>query len=161
MNHNDFKKSSLLFLARGPSLTTAYQSALYAKEMAKISSEATPVSTFNHEGVECLNQDSNLVFFSSDEYSFKLNNHFIQRILMKMDSNKILYITNQKSTKLTDKLKAQFSKKFQTFTHKIHNPFLASIMEIFSIQILLYKIAENRGIKPGKFYYSKKITRNL
>ena len=161
MENNNFENSSLIFLARGTSLATAYQSALNAKELAKINSEAQSVSTFNHGGIECLTEDSNLIFFSSDENSFKLNNHFIQRILMKMACNKILHITNQELDKSYKRLKATYSTKLFTFKHTIDNPFLAPIMEIFPIQILLYKIAQTRGIEPGKFYYSQKITRNI
>ncbi|MFO8018651.1 MAG: SIS domain-containing protein [Promethearchaeia archaeon] len=161
LEDNNFTHSDLHFLARGPSLATAYQAALNAKEIAKIKSEANPVSTFNHGCIECLNNNSNLVFLSRDENSFKVNNLFINKLFMKMNCNKILHITNQKSTNFSDKLEANFPTKLQTFTHKISNPFLAPIMEIFPIQILLYKIAQHRNIEPGKFYYSHKITREI
>ncbi|MHA1491227.1 MAG: SIS domain-containing protein [Promethearchaeota archaeon] len=149
------------FLARGPSLATAYQAALNFKEIVKKFSEANSCSTFNHGGIECLNKNSNVVIFSSERNNFKLNIRLIKK-MMTCECNKILHVTNQEYTRDDGNLISSSNiSKILSFKHNITNPFLAPIMEIIILQLFFYKMAEKRNIIPGKFYFSQKITRDI
>jgi len=147
----------LEILARGPSLSTAYQAALNFKEIVKKLSEANPCSTFRHGGIECLNKNSKLVIISSEQNNFKLNIHLIKRMIKDWNCGKILHITNLYSDDIT----LNNSPKIISFMHHIKNPFLSPIMEIIILQLFFYKIAEKNDLTPGKFYYSEKITRDI
>lgn len=144
----------LEILSSGPSLATAFQAALTYKEITKNYSEANSISSFYHGGVECLEENSNLILISSDENNFKLNVQLIKNML-KWKVGKILHISNQNRNVFDNVLNVH------TIKHKIKNPFLAPIMEIFYLQLLFYKMAEKSNIEPGKFKYSKKITKGL
>ncbi|MBA7528228.1 hypothetical protein ES705_20411 [subsurface metagenome] len=72
---------------------------------------------------------------------------------------KILHITNQEFDEKTKKI--HDDPKIITYKHKIKDPHLAPIMEIIILQLLFYKMAEKKGIEPGKFLYSQKITDDL
>ncbi|MHA1292839.1 MAG: SIS domain-containing protein [Promethearchaeota archaeon] len=149
----------LEILARGPSLATAYQSALNYKEIVKKCSEANTCSTFRHGGIECLNKNSKLIIISSDQKNFNLNLNFIKKMLTKWECGKILHITNQENTYEDTILKN--NPKIIDFKHDISNPFLSPIMEIIILQLFFYKIAELKRIIPGEFYFSQKITRDI
>ena len=147
----------LELLSRGPSLSTAFQGALNFKEIVKNNSEASPCSTFNHGGIECLDINSKIIIISSEENNFKLNIHFITKMIEEMDFGKILHITNIDSE---NKILTNSSKVF-TFKHDISNPFLSPIIEIIILQLFFYKMAEKLGIVPGKFRFTQKITREI
>ncbi len=149
----------LLILSRGPSLSTAYQGALNFKEIVKNYSEANPCSTFNHGCIECLNDNSKVIIISSDENNFKLNNHLLFNMLNKWKCEKILHITNRSLDSNVSPSNA--SPKVISFKHDISNPFLSPIFEIVILQLFFYKMAEKKGIVPGKFNFTQKITRNI
>ena len=146
-------------LARGPSLSTAYQAALNYKEIVKKPSEASSLSTFRHGGIECLTKDSRLIIISSDEMNFKLNVGFMKKVLADWEVGKILHITNQEFNQEHEIL--NINPKILTFKHNINNPYLSPIMEIIILQLFFYKIAEKQGITPGEFRFSQKITREI
>jgi len=149
----------LEILARGPSLSTAYQAALNFKEICKKSSEASSLSTFRHGGIECLNENSKLILISSDKTNFELNVGFIKKLLQDWNVGKILHITNIDFDPNDEILNS--SPKLISFKHDIHNPFLAPIMEIIILQLFFYKIAEKNNIIPGEFRFTQKITKEI
>jgi len=73
--------------------------------------------------------------------------------------DKILHITNQDFDE--DLKNVHENPKFVTYKHNVKDPYLASIMEIVIIQLLFYKIAERKGIDPGVFRFSQKVTTDL
>lgn len=149
----------LEILSRGSSLTTAHQAALNFKEIAKSYSEACSISTFRHGGIECLKDTTNLIILSSDKENLNLNIPFIDNIVNKWTFGKMLHITNQEFDKKVKDL--HDNPKIITYKHNIKDPHLASIMEIIVLQLLFYKIAEKKGIEPGAFLYSQKITNSF
>ena len=154
---NDYQ--FIQILARGPSMSTAYQGALNFKEIVKIASEATTVSAFRHGGIESLNEQTRLILLTSTSVDNVLNNYFIRNLTTKWKFGRLFYITNQdlRSHKrlLLDNPKIIF------YRHNIENPFLAPIQEILFLQFMCYKTALKRGHIPGKFIFSSKITRGL
>ena len=134
----------LEFLSRGSSLTTAHQAALNFKEIVKSYSEANSLSAFRHGGIECLNENTNIVILSSDKDNFDLNVQFIENLVKKWAFGKLLHINNQEFDE-SAKILHDNSKIF-TYKHGITDPHLAPIMEIIVLQLLFYKIAEKKGI---------------
>jgi len=133
----------LEFLSRGSSLTTAHQAALNFKEIVKSYSEANSVSTFRHGGIECLNENTNIVILSSDKDNFELNVQFIENLVKKWAFGRLLHITNQEFDERVKNL--HDNSKIFTYRHGIKDPHLAPIMEIIVLQLLFYKIAEKKG----------------
>ncbi len=149
----------LEILSRGPSLTSAHQAALNFKEIVKSYSEASSISTFRHGGIECLKESTKLIILSSDKENFAFNIQFIDKLVNEWACGKILHITNQEFDEKTKKI--HDDPKIITYKHKIKDPHLAPIMEIIILQLLFYKMAEKKGIEPGKFLYSQKITNDI
>jgi len=146
-------------LARGTSMSTASQGALNFKEIVKIKSEATTVSTFRHGGIESLNERTRIILITSNPIENELNIRFIENLISKWAFGTLLYVTNQEMSS-EDKLLLN-NPKLIVFQHNIENPILAPIMEIIILQLMCYKTALKRGISPGVFNYSSKITNGL
>jgi glucosamine--fructose-6-phosphate aminotransferase (isomerizing) len=149
----------LEILSRGSSLTSAHQAALNFKEIVKSYSEASSISTFRHGGIECLKESTKLIILSSDKENFEFNIQFIDKLVNDWACGKILHITNQEFDEKAKNLHDE--PKIITYKHKIKDPHLAPIMEIIILQLLFYKMAEKKGIEPGKFLYSQKITNDI
>ena len=154
---NDYQ--FIQILARGPSLSTAYQGALNFKEIVKIASEATTVSAFRHGGIESLNEHTRLILFTSTSVDNVLNNQFINQLTTNWKFGRLLYITNQ-DLRPHERLLLN-NPNIIFYRHNIENPFLAPIQEILFLQFMCYKTALKRGHIPGKFIFSSKITRGL
>ena len=156
INKFGYKLEFLEILARGASLTTAHQAALNFKEITKNYSEANSISSFRHGGIECLDDNTHLLIITSDSRNLKFNGKFIENLLTNWACGKVLHITNQAFGIKMEALHK--NPKIIVYRHPIEDPFLAPIMEIGILQLLFYKIAEYRGIEPGFFKFSKKIT---
>jgi glucosamine 6-phosphate synthetase-like amidotransferase/phosphosugar isomerase protein len=149
----------LEILARGSSMTTAHQAALNFKEITKAYSEANSISTFRHGGIECLKDDTKIVILTSDKDNLRFNAKFIDNLINKWTCGKILHITNQEFNDEVKKI--HDNSKIMVYKHSIKEPYLAPIMEIIILQLLFYKIAKEKGIEPGVFKYSQKITNGI
>jgi len=143
-------------LSRGSSMVTAHQAALNCKEIAKVYSEASSISTFRHGGIECLNDNTTIILITSDNKNLQLNVKFLDNLINKWKSKKVLHITNQNFDNNLEKIHK--NSKMIIYRHNIVDNYLAPIMEIIILQLLFYKMAEKRGIEPGIFYFTKKIT---
>lgn len=146
-------------MARGSSLSTAYQAALNFKEIVKIQSEASSISTFRHGGIECLTENSKLIIISSSPLDHKLDNHFIQNLIDKWCFGSLFYITTQNFQLIDEEIRTH--PKILIYSNTIQNPFLAPIVEIIVLQQMVYNTAVQRGINPGVFRFTQKITRGL
>ncbi|MCJ7650507.1 MAG: SIS domain-containing protein [Candidatus Lokiarchaeota archaeon] len=149
----------LEILARGSSMVTAHQAALNFKEIVKSYSEATSISTFRHGGIECLNDKSKLIILTSDDKNLEFNGNFIKKLTSEWTFGTLLHITNQKFNEELEKIHK--NPNIILYKHNIKDPFLAPLFEIVILQLLFYKMAEYKGIVPGTFLYSQKITREL
>jgi glucosamine--fructose-6-phosphate aminotransferase (isomerizing) len=143
-------------LSDGTSMTTVHQAALNFKEVAKTYSEANSLTFFRHGGIEILNDKTKLILITSDKKNLKYTYKFLLGIVNEWRFGKIFHITNQQ---FDEKLKeVHKNPKIILYKHEITDSFLAPIMEIVIIQLFVYKIAEAKGIEPGKFIYSQKVT---
>ena len=146
-------------LARGPSLSTAHQAALNFKEIVKINSEASSISTFRHGGIECLTESSKLIIISSSNRDHILDNRFIKNLIEKWRFGTLFYITTQKLSLIDEKIRT--NPKIIIYSYEIRNHFLAPIIEIIILQLMVYNTALKRGLSPGLFKFTQKITRGL
>ncbi len=146
-------------LARGPSLATAHQAALNFKEIVKINSEATSISTFRHGEIECLTEESKLIIISSSDRDHILNNRFIRNLIEKWRFGNIFYITTQNLGLIDEEIRN--NPKIIIYSAKTGNHFLAPVIEIILIQLMVYNTALKRGLSPGVFRFTQKITRGL
>lgn len=156
-SNNEF----LEFLARGASLSTAYQAALNYKEIVKQPSEANPCSTFSHGCIEYLDETSKVILFSSDHESFNLNDNFTRMMIKNWNCGRIIHICNESSIIPSTNPILTENGRLLIYIHDLKNPFLAPIMEIILMQLLFYEMAKANNLEPGKFRYSQKITRSL
>ncbi len=145
-------------LARGSSIVTAHQAALNCKEIIKSYSEAQSVSNFRHGGIECLKDNTKIILLTSDGANLDYNAKFIQQ-LKEWSFEKLLHITNQDFDE--DLVNLHDGKKIMRYYYDVKDSFLAPIYEIIILQLIFYKIAELKGIEPGKFKFSTKITKDL
>jgi glutamine---fructose-6-phosphate transaminase (isomerizing) len=154
---NDY--SFVEVLARGPSLATAHQAALNFKEVAKINSEAAPVSTFRHGGIESLTRHSKLVILSSTPQAHPLDNQFLSNVLEKWEFGRILYITTQNLPEISPHIRD--NPHVVIYSIGGNNPFLAPLVETVVLQLIIFETTQKRGISPGTFRFTQKITRGL
>jgi len=146
-------------LARGPSLSTANQAALNFKEIVKINSEASSISTFRHGGIECLTERSKLIIISSSDRDNVLDNRFIKNLIEKWSFGALFYVTTQKLELIDEEIRT--NPKIVIYSQDIGNHFLAPIAEIIILQLMIYDTALKRGLTPGLFRFTQKITRGL
>ncbi|MHA1718832.1 MAG: SIS domain-containing protein [Promethearchaeota archaeon] len=154
---NDY--NFIQILARGPSLSTAHQAALNFKEIVKIYSEASSISTFRHGGIECLTESSRLIIISSSKGDHLIDNRFIRNLNQKWCFGTLLYITSQKLALIDEEIRT--NPKIIIYSFNIKNDFLAPIVEIIILQLMIYDTTLKRGLSPGSFKFSQKITRGL
>ena len=146
-------------LARGPSLSTAHQAALNFKEIVKINSEASSISTFRHGGIECLTEWSKLIIISSSNRDHLLDNRFIRNLIEKWHFGSLFYITTQKLSLIDEEIRT--NPKIIIYSYDFRNHFLGPIIEIIILQLMIYNTAIERGLSPGLFRFTQKITRGL
>jgi len=146
-------------LARGASLSTAHQAALNFKEIIKINSEASSISTFRHGGIECLTEWSKIIILSSSDKDHILDNRLIRNLIEKWSFGTLFYITSQKLESIDEEIRT--NPKILIYSYDIKNHFLAPIVEIIILQLMIYNAALKRGLTPGVFRFTQKITRGL
>ncbi len=156
---NDF--NFIQILARGVSLSTAHQAALNFKEIVKIHSEASSISTFRHGGIECLTERSKLIIISSSDRDHSLDNRFIRNLIEKWSFGNLFYITTQKLALIDEKIRTNPKIIIYSNDINIGNHFLAPIVEIIILQLMIYNTALERSLTPGQFRFTQKITRGL
>lgn len=159
VNFVGYDMNFIEIISRGSSMVTAHQAALNCKEIAKIYSEASSISTFRHGGIECLNDNTIIILITADEKNLQLSKTFLDNLINNWKCKKLLHITNQNFNKELGAI--HNNPKVIVYKHNVVDSHLAPIIEIIIIQLLFYKIAERRGIEPGVFYFSKKVTEDI
>jgi glucosamine--fructose-6-phosphate aminotransferase (isomerizing) len=154
---NDY--NFIQILARGPSLSTAHQAALNFKEIVKITSEASSLSTFRHGGIECLTEQSKLIIISSSDKDHQVDNRFIRNLIEKWRFGALFYLTTQTVGLIDEAILTH--PNIIIYSIDIRNSFLVSIFEIAVIQLMIYHTAVQRALTPGSFKFTQKITRGL
>ncbi|MHA1733519.1 MAG: SIS domain-containing protein [Promethearchaeota archaeon] len=144
------------YIAHGTALSTAYQAALNTKEIVKVSSEASSFGQFRHGGIEMTCPEFRAVVVANEPWGASNGENLALSVAERWGGGAVLFISNH-PVKATGKFDANTN--LYRFQHGVEDPFLSPIVEIVPVQLLLVEMARQRGVVPGEFRYSSKITR--
>lgn len=144
----------LQFVGHGTTMATARQAALNASEVVKIPSQALSVGQFRHGPIEMVGPYFRALFVSNAAAGAQACARVARRVVHDWQGAAAIHLTNQ----------AVFD---APAPHESHGYYLTGIadegtsplVEIVPIQRLLVAMARQRGLEPGKFRYSSKVTR--
>lgn len=137
--------SSLYLLARGPSLGSALEGALLFNEVAKISSTAMSAGDFRHGPVEIASGDFRGLIFAPDGPTSKLNHALALDLQSFGGSVRIIGPADDD--------------RAEGFWRTAHVPdSLAPLVEIAPVQWAAVRLAQWRGIMPGRLRYVSQVT---
>lgn len=155
----DLRKKVPMFIdciGKGTGLATTNQGALNIKEVAKIYSESITVSMFRHGPIEIIDECFRAIIISNNDVDRSSITSLIRNIANNW-GGKVFLITNSR-----DQLNEfEENKNILVLYHSTTDPFLAPMYEIIPIQILYYNLAELKGITPGTFKFTAKITKEF
>ncbi len=145
----------LHFLGQGTSLTTVRQATLNIKELAKINAEGLSIGMFRHGAQEIIDGSFRAIITISDEAGARSADQLIEKILHKWGGEgRVALITNCPG------LHPEYDKeKVCLIVNPVKNPYLAPVYEIMAVQGYLCRIAKKKGLVPGEFRFTQKITR--
>jgi glutamine---fructose-6-phosphate transaminase (isomerizing) len=135
----------IVFLGRGPSRASALTSALITKETAKMPTEGMIGGQFRHGPIEVVSPGVAIVIFAGPSRTRTLDLALAADLAVR-DGRVVLVGADQDVLGVLS----------------IETPdvdeWTAPIAEIVPIQVLAARLAERRGIEPGKFRYIQKVT---
>ena len=155
--YSDLRQISLLTDTDIKKILDLRNSRVFDKELKLIEKEKIDcLDLFDQDYPPLLKEISNppLVLYIKGDRS--ILNKFLFAIVNEWKFGKILHITNQDFDNKLHLLHQ--NPNIIMYKHEITDSFLSPIMEIIIIQLFVYKMAEDKGIEPGKFNYSQKIT---
>ncbi len=139
---------TLQIIARGPSFSTASQSALMFKEALHIPATGILGGEFRHGPMEMVTEGFKAILFAAE------GNTFTQSIKMAEDiagfGGKVLLITN-------DKLKREDKNIMQVFIDE-PDEYLFSVQGILPVQLFIDSYAKSKGFETGSFSRGAKVT---
>jgi glutamine---fructose-6-phosphate transaminase (isomerizing) len=139
---------TIQIIARGPSFSTASQSALMFKEATRIPATGILGGEFRHGPMEMVSEGFKAILFAADGKTYS------QSIKMAEDINefggKVLIITNKK-------LPVSNKNIMQIFINE-PDEFLFSIQSIIPVQLFIDSYAKSSGREAGNFYRGAKVT---
>ncbi|MCF6351840.1 MAG: SIS domain-containing protein [Cyclobacteriaceae bacterium] len=139
---------ALSIIARGPSISTAYQSGLMFKETTKIPAFGVLGGEFRHGPMEMVQKGFKSIVFASKGKTL------LQSIKMAEDiahiGGKVLLITNAKLNITNNNI--------LILPIEAQDDFLFSIQSIISIQLFIDSYTKNNGYEAGNFVVGAKVT---
>lgn len=141
---------NLITVGRGPSLASAWETALLFKEVSKIPCEAYSGGQLRHGSVESVSDKTLALVFAPEGETQDLSFRLAEELLSY--GSKVFIVSGR-----------EFSKKGKNlFEFIINHPneFLAPIIDVVLFQLISYKLAQNRGIKPGDFINTTPVITN-
>jgi glutamine---fructose-6-phosphate transaminase (isomerizing) len=139
---------TIQIIARGPSFSTASQSALMFKEATGIAATGMLGGEFRHGPMEMVKEGFKSILFAADGITYS------QSIKMAEDivefGGKVLVITNKK-LELSNK-------NFMQIYFSEPDEFLFSIQSIIPVQLFIDSYAKSKGHAAGNFYRGAKVT---
>lgn len=140
--------STVQVIARGPSFSTASQSALMFKEATHIAATGILGGEFRHGPMEMVKEGFKAILFAAKGKTFT------QSIKMSEDiaefGGKVLLITNEKIALADEKI-------MQIFIDE-PDEFLFSIQSIIPVQLFIDAYAKAKGFEAGSFSRGAKVT---
>jgi glutamine---fructose-6-phosphate transaminase (isomerizing) len=139
---------TIQIIARGPSFSTASQSALMFKEATRIAATGILGGEFRHGPMEMVTEGFKSILFAPDGKTF------VQSIKMAEDiiafGGKVLVITNKK-------IRLSNENFMQLFIDE-PDEYLFSIQSIIPLQLFIDSYAKSRGFEAGSFSRGSKVT---
>lgn len=148
LNFLDNNLQTLQIIARGPSFSTASQSALMFREALHISASGNLGGEFRHGPMEMVTEGFNAIVFSS------LGNTLVQTYRMASDiaryGGRVLLITNDKKSENQDNVMKIL----------IDEPdeYLFSVAGVLPVQLYIDMYAKMKGFEAGSFSRGSKVT---
>jgi glucosamine--fructose-6-phosphate aminotransferase (isomerizing) len=143
-------------IGKGTGLATTNQAALNIKEVAKIYSESISASMFRHGPIEIIDECFRAIIISNNDNDRSSINTLVRNIANKW-GGKLFLITNSR-----DQVNEfEENKNILVLFHSTTDPFMSPLYEIIPIQILYYSLAELKGITPGTFRFTSKVTKEF
>ncbi len=139
---------ALSIIARGPGISTAYQSGLMFKETTKIPAFGVLGGEFRHGPMEMVQEGFKSILFASKGKTL------LQSIKMAEDiallGGKVILITNAQLNIANDNI--------LILPIEAQNDFLFSIQSIIPIQLFIDSYTKNKGYEAGNFIVGAKVT---
>lgn len=137
----------IYFLGRGASLASVQEGVLLMHETAKASAVGMSAASFRHGPVEAVSHDFRAIVFGTQLQTRELD-HSLAADLQRMGAE-VQWI----GPKLRDSQVHSLS----VWPEEVAD-WCAPILEIIPVQMLAYRAAEARGIRPGEFHFASPIT---
>ena len=137
----------ICLISRGYSLSTAEAGALFIKEVAKYPSIAFDSGQFRHGPFEMLGKDFASFVFAPSDNSFQMQLRLAADIIDR----------GGRAVLVTDGTAAS-KDRMLTIKQRYPVPELADLVNIVPVQVFGNYIAKRKGLEPGVFLYSSKIT---
>jgi glucosamine--fructose-6-phosphate aminotransferase (isomerizing) len=144
----------LLHLARGPSVSSALQGALNTKEVLKVPAEAITLGMFRHGPIEAITSGTRAIAYLGSESVTRSAQEILAGIAETWGGGRVVVITPRPDL-------VPDHANITVVRNPCHDPYLAPIFEALVMQTILCDLARRRGIEPGLFKYSTKITRSF
>nr|AGF93142.1 glucosamine--fructose-6-phosphate aminotransferase [uncultured organism] len=140
------------FVSRGPSMTAARQGALTSNEGARIFTQALPGGSFRHGPLEVTGENHRIVMLAPEGRTYKL----LEKVALEAASagSKVAFITDATVLEKVSAADNVFPVQLKSSLPEEYFPILSSI----PVEMLLNKLAENKGLEAGVFTRVTKIT---
>lgn len=139
----------IYFLGRGPSLASVQEGVLLMHETAKAPAVGMSAANFRHGAVEAVSRGFRAVVFGTQATTRELD-HSLAVDLQRMGAE-IRWVGPKPGSSPVDSLSVWPEEAAE---------WCAPILEIIPIQMLAYRAAEARRIRPGEFRFASPITRS-
>ena len=137
----------IYFLGRGTSLASTQESVLLMHETAKASAVAMSAAYFRHGPVEAVSQDFRAIVFGTQSATRELDHSLA--VDLQRTGAEVRWVGPELERSPVDSL--------SVWPEEVAE-WCAPILEIIPVQMLAYRAAEARGIRPGKFHFASPIT---
>lgn len=136
-------------MGRGYSMGSVLAGSLFLREVAKIPAMDFDEAEFKHGPLEMVESGFKAVVFAPEGKGMQINARMAESIVNK--GGEVLLITDKNCEVLQDS-------RLKVIRLESAEEFLVTLFQIVPVQILADTIAQNRGICPGKFRWSSKVT---
>ncbi|MCJ7667632.1 MAG: SIS domain-containing protein [Anaerolineae bacterium] len=141
------KVDCLSLLGRGPSVASAMAGALILKEAAKMRAEGMSAGQFRHGPLEAVSPDLAAIVFAMKGRTRDINLRLAHDIAE--FGGKVVIIGSDEGLQ---------GERIFNLTLPLLDEFSSPLLEIVPIQLLSWRIATEKGLRPGKFDKAKKVT---
>jgi glucosamine 6-phosphate synthetase-like amidotransferase/phosphosugar isomerase protein len=132
----------LYFIAKGSSLASAYQAALFSKTYTRTFAEGISMGLFMHGPFQIVDDSFRCVLIIGDEYSVEETKRLMDIITRRLGAGKLILVNNSRQLSAL----GRSNPNIFVFEHTAKNVNLAPIFEIIVLQFLILQTAKYRGV---------------